>query len=179
MIPNKHRAALAAAAFALGTLSCLAPAAAQKAGNYVATMADGSTLVLNVTGTSPNFTLQSANANFNANCNKTGNTVSEGWGFTVNQPIVGGVANFISRNDYYYVAVTATWISDFKVKGTMQARTATFNPVNDPPNSAQYCAQAKQNYLGKYEAAPQGQKIAPGTAAVAYYPAQKASRQTK
>jgi len=76
---------------------------AQLAGTYSGMSADGNTIVMVVTESSGVFTATTTNVGFVASCNIPGNTVSEGWGFLLNQQFVSGAMSFTSHNDYYYI----------------------------------------------------------------------------
>jgi hypothetical protein len=151
---------VSAAAFALACGS----ASAQKAGSYSGQTADNNTISLTVTGTSPNFSVGGMNVGFVADCARTGNSVSEGWGFFLGQPIVSGENDFTSHNDYYWFVGTFHFVNNNTIKGTIVSYTATFVAGDDPPRKAQFCVSPKQAFTLTYQGTAAKAPIEAGTA---------------
>ena len=121
-------------------------ASAQSAGSFSGTSDDGSTISLTVTQSGSTFTVANMNVGMLAACKRTGDTVSEGWGFFLGDDISSGSANFTSHNDYYYTTGTMHFSGHTTIKGTITSYTATFAPPDMPPKASQFCIVAKQNF---------------------------------
>ena len=133
------------AAFA-GVLFTATGAMAQLAGSYLGTSADGSTISMVVTESGGVFTATTMNVGFVASCNVPGSTVSEGWGFLLNQDFASGAMNFTSHNDYYYIFGKAHFSGNTVIKGVITSLTATFAPGSTPPIKSQFCKSPNQAF---------------------------------
>ncbi len=154
-----RKALLAAAAV---SATCLAGVAqAQSAGTFVGTSSDGGTISMVIAGTSPNFTITLMNVNFLAACTHPARTASEGWGFSLNTPVVAAGTDFHSGNDYYDITGVAKFPNSHTIKGTITSVTAVFVPGATPPDAAQFCKSPRQAFMLTKEAP--GAKIAPVT----------------
>lgn len=158
-----RKALLVAAAV---SATCLAGAAqAQSAGTFAGTSADGGTISMVIAGTSPNFTITAMNVNFLAACKHPAGTANEGWGFSLNIPVVAAGTNFHSGNDYYDITGLAKFPNNHSIKGTITSLTATFVPGSTPPDAAHFCASPKQAFqLTKEPADAKIVPASPGTA---------------
>ncbi len=134
------------AAFA-GALFTATGAMAQLAGNYLGTSADGNTISMVVTESGGVFTATTMNVGFVASCNIPGNTVSEGWGFLLNQQFVNNALSFTSHNDYYYILGKAHFSGNTVIKGVITSVTATFAPGSTPPIKSQFCKSPNQAFM--------------------------------
>jgi hypothetical protein len=160
--------ALLAAAFVTAT-----GASAQQAGTYSGTSADGGNITMIVTESGGVFTATTMNVGFVASCNIPGNTVSEGWGFLLNQPFVSGAMDFLSHNDYYYILGKAHFSGNTVIKGVITSLTATFAPGSTPPIKSQFCKSPNQAFTLTKQPAAEFPPIAPGTAVVKHLPLEK------
>ena len=129
-----------------GALFTATSAMAQLAGTYLGTSADGNTISMVVTESGGVFTATTVNVGFVASCNVPGSTVSEGWGFSLNQPFVSGALNFTSHNDYYYIFGKAHFSGNTVIKGVITSLTATFAPGSTPPIKSQFCKSPNQAF---------------------------------
>jgi hypothetical protein len=127
-------------------------ASAQSAGSFSGNAVDGSHISLTVEQSGSTFTVTNMNVEILGDCKKTGLTVDEGWGFTINQDISSGSANFNSHNDYYYTTGSMHFSGHTTIKGTITSYTATFVPGATPPKQAQFCLAAQQAFTLTKEA---------------------------
>ena len=149
-----------------GALFTATGAMAQLAGTYVGTSADGGNISMVVTESGGVFTATTANVGFVASCNIPGSTVSEGWGFSLNQPFVSGALSFTSHNDYYYIFGKAHFSGNTVIKGVITSLTATFAPGATPPVKSQFCKSPNQAFTLTKQPAAELPPVASGTAIV-------------
>ena len=149
-----------------GALFTTTGAMAQLAGTYSGMSADGNTIVMVVTESSGVFTATTTNVGFVASCNIPGNTVSEGWGFLLNQQFVNNAMSFTSHNDYYYIFGKAHFSGNTVIKGVITSLTATFAPGNTPPIKSQFCKSPNQAFTLTKQPAAELPPVVSGTAVV-------------
>jgi hypothetical protein len=141
------------------------PGSAQKVGSYTGSSADGNTISLNITGSPGAYTITGMSVGFTAQC-KSG-VATEGWGFSLNIPVVSGASTpFVSNNDEYYIDGALHFTSNTKIEGTIASRTSVFVPGPIPPTAAHFCLSAKQNFTLKFESTSIPMSIGPGNAVV-------------
>lgn len=158
------KTAISLAAF-LALAGMTGTAQAQKAGTYSGTSQDGGAISMSVTGTGP-YTITSMNVNFLANCQSTGDTANEGWGFYLGETINSSGTDFHSGNDYYDISGTLHFPNNNTIKGKITSLTAVFQPGHNPPNKAMFCKSNSQPFTLAFQAAPHLAPVQPGTAVV-------------
>ena len=136
--------ACAAAALAV-TLA--QPAAAQVAGTYSGTAADGSGLSFTV-GTDSNTCLPAiigASISFSAPCKKSTTVLQTGWGYNPNADISNGKVTYNYDFTYLTNAVSLTFSTDGQsATGTIASISPTLDPVGAKPKKALFCSSPKQ-----------------------------------
>lgn len=139
---------------------------AQAVGTYSGTSADGGFITLSVQKPAGTFTFTMGDVNFMPQCTKPSRIASEGWGFSLNQPIVAGTNNIHSGNDYYDFTLALHFVNNKTIKGTITSVTAVFVPGSTPPNASQFCKAAKQTFALTLQPVPVMDPVKPGTAVV-------------
>jgi hypothetical protein len=123
------------------------PAAAQVAGVYSGTAADGSGLSFTV-GTDPNNSspaIVGASISFSAPCRGTTSTLQTGWGFNPNADISNRKVTYNYDFDYLSNAVSLTFSADGQTAtGFIASISPTLSPVGPKPTKALYCASRRQ-----------------------------------
>jgi hypothetical protein len=163
---TKLIAALSTAALAL---SLAGPAAAQVAGVYSGTAADGSGLSFTV-GTDSNTNLPaiiSASISFTAACKGTTTPLQNGWGYNPNADISGRKVTYNYDFDYLSNAVSLTFSADGQTAtGTIASISPTLTPVGPKPTKALFCSSKKQSLSLTLQ--PATAKVTPQPRAVLY-----------
>jgi hypothetical protein len=137
------------------------PVSAQRVGSYTGKSADGNVVNLTIAGSPGAYTISGLSVGFTAQC-KTG-TADEGWGFSVNTPIViGGNTTFVGKNDEVYINGTLHFTTNKKIEGSITSRTAVFIPGPTPPTAAHFCQSSKQSFTSNFESASVPLSIGPG-----------------
>jgi hypothetical protein len=161
--------------FTAGLLSALCAAGAaqaQSAGSFSGTSADGNTVSLTVTQSGSTFTVTGMNVGFMADCKRTGNVATEGWGFFLGDDISSGATNYTSHNDYYYITGSMHFSGGNTIKGVITSYTATFVPGAAPPAQAQFCTSPHQAFTLTKQPAAIVTPAQPGTAVALPKPAE-------
>ena len=146
------------------SLAPIADLQAQKVGTYSGTSADGGFISLKVEQPGGVFTFTAGDVNFMPHCTHPSRIASEGWGFSLDIPIVSGTNDFHSGNDYYDTRGSLHFVNNKVIKGTITSVTAVFVPGADPPNAAQFCKSAKQAFTLNLQPVPTTPAVLPGTA---------------
>jgi hypothetical protein len=138
---------LQASAAACLAIALAQPAAAQVAGTYSGTAADGSGLSFTV-GTDPNngaLAIIGASISFSAPCKGTTSSLQTGWGFNPNADISNNKVTYNYDFDYLSNAVTLTFSADGQsATGTIASISPTLAPVGTKPTKALFCDSKKQ-----------------------------------
>lgn len=155
---------VAAAALA-GALAL--PAAAQVAGTYAGTTADGNPLSFTV-ATDVNtglLTVTEGGLSFSALCND-GSTFNTGWGYFVTAPdIVNRKVSYVQTFPYFVFTVSLKFSMDGQsATGTVMSVSPELSPAGPKPKKALFCTSASQSFGvslqppgAKLPAAPQNQ----------------------
>ena len=123
------------------------PAAAQVAGTYSGTSADGQSLTF-VVATDPNtgeLAVTSAGIYFSAPCRDSTYILNTGWGFGLAADIKKGTVRISEYDNYYHFAVTLTFASDGQsATGTIASTSPTLYPDSAKPTKALFCTSPEQ-----------------------------------
>jgi len=132
---------LAAAAIAFSN-----PAAAQVAGTYAGTSADGSGIMLAVsTDTATGkLAVTSASIGFMTTCSD-GSTYNSGWGFGPTNDIVKHKVKSVNTNAYFTIIFDLTFATDGQsATGTISTVTPNLAPIGPKPTKAVVCKSPSQ-----------------------------------
>ena len=152
-----------------GVCACaISPAAAQVAGTYSGTTADGNGVSFTV-ATDPNtgvLAVTGATVFFSDMC-RDGSTLNTGWGYGLNQDIVARKVSNTTAGSYF----TITFNLNFAANGqSATGRVASFspslNPVGPHPTSALYCKSAMQSMSVTLQPPMASQSRPPATGAI-------------
>jgi len=158
---------LGATALVAALVALASPAAAQIAGTYTGTSADGQ-LVYIVVGTDP-FTsapaIEGAGIYFNAACKgKSGTVLSSSIGYNPNADLVGNQVT--SNYDISFIASTFTLTFDDNTSsatGTITTYAPDLFPVGGvKPTKSLFCVSKKQALTLTYTGMARGAKLPPG-----------------
>ncbi len=132
-----------AAALALAVAS---PAAAQVAGTYSGTSADGNGVSFDVASDGVGgFNVVNAVVFFSDVC-KDASILNQGWGYGLNAPIVSRKASDTTANPYFTITFDLKFSNDGQTAtGHVTSYSPTLSPVGPTPNKALFCKSAKQD----------------------------------
>jgi hypothetical protein len=123
------------------------PAAAQEAGIYAGTSADGVGIQFTVS-TDPNtgdLALTSAGIGFSAPCKNSTDVLNTGWGFGLTADIVNSKVTYEAIDNYFVFDFSLTFSSDGQTAtGTITSYSPTVTPLTDKPKKALFCVSPKQ-----------------------------------
>ncbi|MEO8925970.1 MAG: hypothetical protein ABI306_02295 [Caulobacteraceae bacterium] len=123
------------------------PAAAQTVGSYTGTAADGSGLQFTVatdtvTG-KPEIT--GVSLGFSDACGDH-TTFNSGWGFGVNQDVIGHRIRFVSTYNYFTFHVSLVFSADgSSATGTIASIVPSLSPVGPDPERSTFCSKGSQS----------------------------------
>jgi hypothetical protein len=140
-IVNVCGAAMLAAALAT-------PAAAQVAGTYNGTSADGSGLqfVVGTDSSNGELAVTSATVFFTAPCKKSTYVLNTGWGFGLTADITKGKVTYTVPDNYFVITFSLDFSKDGQsATGTILSVSPTLAPVSDKPKTALICTSPKQS----------------------------------
>lgn len=135
---------LALAGFAACAIS---PAAAQVAGTYSGTTADGNGVSFTV-ATDPNthvLAVTSASVGFSDICHD-GSILGEGWGYGLNQDIVARKVTNTTAGAYFTIKFSMTFsVNGQSATGWISSFSPTLSPVGPKPTRALFCKSLGQS----------------------------------
>jgi hypothetical protein len=131
-----------------GVFACaISPAAAQVAGTYSGTTADGNGVSFTV-ATDPNtglLAVTGAGIGFSDMC-RDGSTLNTGWGYGLNQDIVARKVSNTTAGSYFTITFNLTFAPNGQsATGRIASFSPTLNPVGPHPTSALYCKSPMQS----------------------------------
>jgi hypothetical protein len=139
------------------------PAAAQVAGTYAGTTADGVGLSF-VVGTDSNngdLALTSAGINFTAPCKNSTYVLNTGWGFGLTADIVHHKVSYVAIDNYFVFTFSLDFSSDGQsATGTITSVSPTLTPVSNKPKKALFCESPKQGMTLTLQ--PPTARVSPG-----------------
>jgi hypothetical protein len=140
------------------------PAAAQVAGVYTGTAADGSGITFTVS-TDPNnndLALTSAGIGFSAPCKNSTYVFNNGWGFGLTADIVNRKVTYQAIDNYFVFDFSLTFASDGQTAtGTITSYSPTLTALTDKPTKALFCVSPKQTLSLTLQ--PPTVRVNPGT----------------
>ncbi len=160
-----------AAGFALALLSA-GTAAAQMAGVYAGTSADGNSVSFTVsTDGSGVLAVTSALIFFSAQCNFGGPVLNEGEGFGLDAPITGGRASTVFSISGYYSNFTLAFNPNGQsARGTVTSVAPDLEPFTNRPTKSYTCTSSRQDMTLTYQ--PPAGSMAAASDEAAQAPAQ-------
>ena len=140
-------------------------AAAQMAGVYSGTSADGNTVSFTVsTDSSGVLAVTSANVFFSAQCNFGGPVLTEGEGFGLDAQISGGRASSVFSFPQFYIDLTFAFYPNGQMaRGTVTTVASALEPAADRPTKSYTCTSPRQAMTLTYQSNPAS--VAPSSAA--------------
>lgn len=139
------------------------PAAAQVAGTYAGTSADGVGIQFVVSTDSSNgdLALTSASIGFSAPCKKSTYVLNTGWGFGLTADIVNRRVSYVAIDNYFVFTFNLTFSSDGQsATGSITSVSPTVTPVSNKPKKALFCESPKQGMTLTLQ--PPTAKVSPG-----------------
>jgi hypothetical protein len=123
------------------------PAAAQVAGTYAGTTADGVGLsfVVDTDTGNGDLALTSASIGFSAPCKNSTYVLNTGWGFGLTADIVHHKVTYEAIDNYFVFDFSLTFSSDGQTAtGTITSYSPTLTPVTNKPKKSLYCESPTQ-----------------------------------
>jgi hypothetical protein len=166
---TKLIAALSTAALAL---SLAGPAAAQVAGTYTGTSADGSGLTF-VVATDPNtgaLAVTSAIVFYSAPCKGSTTVLDTGWGYGLTADVTSRAVTNDTSGSYFDINFSLKFAPDGQsATGTIASISPDLDPSTTPPTKALFCESKKQKLTLTLQPASGAHITPPGVApGVAY-----------
>jgi hypothetical protein len=139
------------------------PAAAQVAGVYAGTSADGVGIQFTVS-TDPNtgdLALTSAGIGFSAPCKNSTYVLNTGWGFGLTADIANRKVSYVAIDNYFVFTFNLKFSSDGQsATGSITSVSPTVSPVSNKPNKALFCESPKQDMTLTLQ--PPSARVSPG-----------------
>jgi hypothetical protein len=148
----KHRVTLGCATICAIVFSF--GAAAQQAGTYSGTSADGQFVNFTVgTDTNTNnLAVLEAGVNFDAACNGGYPDLIQSWGLGFTQDIANRKADVVFDGQDIYVSANMAFSKDgTTVSGTINTRVVSFAPATGAPNKSEFCQSARQAFTATFQ----------------------------
>jgi len=122
------------------------PAAAQVAGTYSGTSADGSglTFVVGTDSGNGNPAVTNATIFFSAPCKKSSYVLNTGWGFGLTADIVHHKVKYTAIDNYFVISFSLDFSGD-TATGTITSISPTLSPVSAKPKKALICESPSQS----------------------------------
>jgi len=139
------------------------PAAAQEAGVYAGTSADGVGIQFTVGTDSGNgdLALTSAGIGFSAPCKNSTYVLNTGWGFGLTADIVNRKVKYVAIDNYFVFTFSLDFSADGQTAtGTIISVSPTLSPVSNKPKKALICTSPKQTLSLTLQ--PASAKVSPG-----------------
>jgi len=131
---------------ALGACA-ISPAAAQVAGTYSGSTADGHSVTFTVStdaGTGK-LAVTGASVGFSDLCSN-GSTLNSGWGYGLTQDIKKGAVSNTTSDPYFTIAFSLAFSGDGQsATGTVSSIGPTLSPVGPKPKKALFCQSPSQS----------------------------------
>lgn len=139
------------------------PAAAQVAGTYAGTSADGVGINFTVGTDSSNgdLALTGAGIGFSAPCKNSTYVLNTGWGFGLTADIVNRKVKYVAIDNYFVFTFNLTFSADGQsATGEITSVSPTVTPVSNKPKKALFCELPKQGMTLTLQ--PASARVSPG-----------------